>query len=365
MPPLGAAAAGAGLLVHSARPLNAEPPADRLRAAYVTPCEAFYVRCHGDVPRLDGARHRLRVGGRVATPLDLPAAGLRGRFRPRTVVAVMQCAGNRRAELGAVRPVSGDPWQGGAIGNAEWTGVSLADVLRAAGAEEDAGLHVAFAAADECDTDAGRVRFGASIPMAKALSPEVLLADAMNGQPLPVEHGFPLRAVVPGYAGVRSPKWLAAIEVRDRPADGPFQQKDYRLFPPGVTEVPDDPEAGVVINDMPLNAAICEPAAGAALPAGPVAVRGYAVATGRAVVRVDLSADGGANWQQATLERRAEAPWSWTFWEATLALPPGEHEIAVRAWDSAGQTQPARAEDVWNVKGYLCAAWHRVPVRVA
>ncbi len=352
-----------GLIVHPGATLNAEPPLGRLRAAFTTAQPDFYVRSHGTVPRLDESRHRLRVGGRVATPLDLSMADLRERFPHRTVGAVMQCAGNRRADLHEVRPVTGDLWAPGAIGNAEWGGVALSDVLRAAGAEEAADLHVVFDACDEVETEGeGRFAYGVSIPMAKALAPEVLLAFAMNGEPLTPEHGFPLRAVVPGFAGVRSPKWLTAVTVRNAPSDNPMQQRNYKLLPPGMTKDAIDWSQGFTINDMPLNSAICEPACHAELPAGPTVVRGYATATARGVARVDVSTDGGRSWRQAELERDPSAPWSWTFWQATLEISPGTHELVVRAWDSAGQTQPSRPDDVWNCKGYLCASWHRVPV---
>ena len=351
------------LIIHSETPYNAEPPLDRLRARMTTAQSDFYVRSHGTIPHLDVATHRLRVGGRVGTPLDLSMAELRQRFAERSVTAVMQCAGNRRADLQPVRPTSGDPWAPGAIGNAEWTGVTLADVLRAAGAETDPALHVAFDACDEVEMPKeGRFTYGASIPMAKAMSPEVLLAFAMNGEPLAPEHGFPLRVVVPGFAGVRSPKWLAAITVQDEPSDNHMQQRDYKLVPPDVTEATVDWGKGFTIYDMPLNSAICEPVPHATLMAGNTVLRGYAVATARDVMRVDVSMDGGRSWEQAELEHDANAPWSWTFWTATLDLPKGEHELAVRAWDSAGQTQPALPDDTWNFKGYLCAAWHRVHV---
>nr|WP_294524704.1 molybdopterin-dependent oxidoreductase [uncultured Rhodopila sp.] len=353
------------LIVHSSQPFNAEPPLHRLRASFITRQSDFYVRSHGDIPRLDAAIHRLRVKGCVARPLDLSMRDLRERFPRRSVTAVLQCAGNRRADMHAVRPVSGDPLAAGAIGNARWHGVALADVLREAGARDDPALHVAFICRDEVDMPGeGRFRFGASIPMGKALSPEVLLAFAMNGEPLAPEHGFPLRVIVPGYAGVRSPKWLDAITVQDMPSDNHMQQRDYKLLPPGVTADTVDWAAGIPINDMPLNAATCEPAAGATVPAGRVIVKGYAIATGRTVARVDVSADSGRTWRQAELESDPAAPWSWTFWRTTLDLAAGEHELTVRAWDSAGQTQPARPDDVWNFKGYLCAAWHRVRVRV-
>jgi sulfite oxidase len=352
------------LIVHSRAPYNAEPPLPSLGASFITGRDAFYVRSHGTIPALDTATHRLRVEGRVTRPLDLSMRDLRARFPHRSIAAVLQCAGNRRADLHRVRPVSGDPWTGAAIGNAVWTGVALADVLRAAGARDDPGLHVAFSGCDEIEMpEEGRFRFGASIRMTKAMSPEVLLVFAMNGDDLAPEHGFPLRVVVPGYAGVRSAKWLAAITVQEAPSSNHMQQRDYKLLPPDMTADTVDWSKGVTINEMPLTSAICSPAAGATLAAGPVTLQGYAVAAAREVVRVDVSIDGGRSWQQAALRHDPASPWSWTLWQATLDLPKGEHELAVRAWDSAGQTQPARPEELWNFKGYLSAAWHRVPVR--
>ncbi len=226
-------------------------------------------------------------------------------------------------------------------------------------------LHVGFSACDEVEIKGERFMYGVSLPMPKAMSPEVLLAYEMNGEALTPEHGFPLRLVAPGYAGVRSPKWLAGIEVRDQPSDNHMQQRDYKLLPPHMTEKTVDWQAGLTINELPLNSAICVPAPNAKLHAGPNDIRGYAMASQRAITRVDVSADGGATWQQATLAPQDEGPWSWVLWHCTLDLPKGKHELVVRAWDSAGQTQPSAAADLWNFKGYLSAAWHRVPVKVA
>ncbi len=351
------------MIVHSRDPTNAETPPDRLRASFITDARDFYVRSHGDVPRLAETTHVLRVGGRVATPLELDLATLRARFAPTTLTAAMQCAGNRRADLQGVRPTSGDPWGPGAIGNAEWTGVRLADLLREAGADGDPALHVAFASADTVAMPGeGRFRYGVSIPIAKAMAPETLIAWAMNGAPLTAPHGAPLRAVVPGFAGVRSAKWLTAITVQAAPSDNHMQQRDYKLLPPDVTAETVDWDRGIVINAMPLTSAICEPRADERLAAGAARVRGYAIASARRVTRVDVSADGGRQWAQATIEPGHDAPWSWIFWETVLALAAGPHELVVRAWDDAGQTQPSRPEDVWNFKGYLGTAWHRVPV---
>ncbi len=347
----------------SAHPLNAETALDVLRASFVTPAREFYIRSHGDIPRLKEASHTIRIHGRVSSPLDLSVADLRARFTMRSVSATMQCAGNRRSELHAVRPVSGDKWAAGAIGNAIWTGVRLADVLTAAGAHDDPSLHVAFLAADEIHWDnEAPFHYGVSIPMAKAMAPEVMLALAMNDEPLRPEHGFPVRLVVPGYAGVRSPKWVTAIAVRDTPSDTPIQQRDYKMFPSDVTEDTVNWHTGVTIDQTPLHAVICRPSPAARLQSGPTEVSGYAIASGREIARVEISCDDGKVWHQAGLE--PTSGWSWTFWKASIDLPPGQIELAVRAWDSAGQTQPSSVADIWNFKGYLNAAWHRVAVSV-
>ncbi len=352
------------LIVHGSTPFNAEPPAERLRASFVTPQDLLYVRSHGNIPKIDAESHRVAVAGLVDRATALSLEDVKANFEPRTVRAVMQCAGNRRADMRAVRPVKGDPWAGGAIGCADWTGASLADVLKAAGADTGSGLHVAFTSADTCQSSDGGKSYGVSIPMTKALQRDVLVAYAMNGEPLAAEHGFPLRIVVPGYAGVRSPKWLSAITVQDVPSDAHQQAADYKLYPPDMRPETEDLSRGITIDAMPLNSAISEPAPGTALKAGPATIRGYAVATDRAITRVDLSGDGGRTWTQATIEDHGEARWGWTFWHGTLDLLPGEHELCVRAWDAAGQTQPALSDDTWNFKGYLSAAWHRIRVDV-
>ncbi len=354
------------LIVHSVKPLNAEPPLGRLRGSFVTATTDFYIRSHGDLPVIDADTHAVRVTGQVRQPLALTLRDLRETYTPRTITAVLQCAGNRRADLQQVEKTSGDPWDAGAIGNAEWTGVALADVLRAAGSAEADDLHVAFAAVDVAANEgAPDAPYGVSIPMPKAMTGDVLLAWAMNGEPLPLEHGAPLRVVVPGCAGVRSAKWLAEIRVQESPSDAFQQARDYLLFPPDMRKETQDLARGMSITAMPLNAAICEPAAGTTLAAGATMIRGYAIATDRAITRVDVSMDGGRHWRQATIEDHGNTRWSWTFWHATLDVPPGEHELVARAWDAAGQTQPAQPDDTWNFKGYLSAAWHRVRVRAA
>lgn len=351
-----------GYLVRSETPFNGGAPLDLLRQEAITPPELFFVRNHGDVPSVDPASYRLAVDGLVDSPLNLTLDELRERFARVEVTATLQCAGNRRLELIALEPVPGElPWGEEAISTAVWSGVRLRDLLAAAGVS-DGAAHVAFQGLDPVERQGRIFDFGGSIPLGKALSPEVLLADSLNGAPLPSTHGFPLRVVAPGYIGARSVKWLQRISVQETPSDNYFQAHAYKLFPPDVRADTVDWSGGKMLGEMNITSVICRPAAGATVAAGSVAVQGYAIAGGeRSVARVELSADGGATWRDATLQGEPR-PFVWTLWEARLELPAGRHQLVVRATDSAGTTQPASVREVWNFKGYMNNAWHRVDV---
>jgi sulfite oxidase len=338
------------MIVHSVEPLNAEPPRARLGENDLTDVDTFYVRNHGPVLDIVPDLWCLRVGGLVDRPFELSLADLRHGFARHDVVAVLECAGNRRAELMKVRDMPGEPWGCAAVGNARWTGARLADVLAAAGIG-DRAAHVAFQAPDVSEQASPPQPFGASIPLGKALSPEVLLAYAMNGQPLPQVHGAPVRVVVPGYIGARSVKWVEQITVQAEPSAN-FFQTSYQLLPAAADLSRTGPGDGFTLGPLAVNAAILTPDEGATVPVGPVTVAGYAL-TGdhRHVTRVDISADGGHTWRQATLDQEI-SPWSWRRWHATLDLPAGQADIAVRAWDNGANAQPSSEADLWNPKGY-------------
>jgi sulfite oxidase len=350
------------MLVHEAEPFNAEPPRGGLAVHSLTPFESFYVRGHGPVPQVDAARCRLRVGGLVERPLELSLDELRGgRFTRRELVATLQCAGNRRSGLLAVRDIPGEaPWGPCATGTAVWGGVALAEVLAAAGPQTEAA-HVGFAGGDDCAEATPPQRYGGSIPLAKALATEVLLADEMNGGPLPAVHGGPLRVVVPGYVGARSVKWLERIDLRAEPWDGYYQDIAYRLLAPDQRP---GPGVGIALGEIGLNADVLSHDDGDAVDAGAVELRGYAFAGGgRCVTRVDVSADGGRSWSCAEL-LDDQGPWAWRLWRAAVDLEPGDREVVVRAWDGAANTQPERPETVWNPKGYVNNSWGRVRLAV-
>lgn len=348
------------LIVHEEEPFNAETGLAALAEGPLTATDAFYVRGHGAVPEIDPAAWRLQVHGIVERELELSLTTLREAFREREVTATLQCAGNRRAGLITIRDIPGEaPWGPGATGTAMWTGVALADVLSLAQPRRGAA-HVGFDGADLCPEAKPAQRFGGSIPLDKACRPEVLLAWAMNDEPLPAVHGAPLRVVVPGYIGARSVKWLQRIEVRSTPWDGYFQQVVYRLLPEDGTPAPG---AGMPLGLVALNADVLSPADGETVTAGPVEVRGYAFAGGeRHVARVDVSLDGGAGWSQAELLDDL-GRWAWRHWRITLDLAPGDHEILVRAWDSSAATQPEDEAALWNPKGYVNNARPRIRVR--
>jgi sulfite oxidase len=351
------------MIVRSLEPYNAEPESGALIERFLTPQALFYVRSHGAVPDLP-ADHRIEVSGTGVASRYFSVEELKSAFATRKVTAVLQCAGNRRTDLQQVGGTSGDPWDVGAIGNAEWTGVRLSDVLDAVGARDAFDLFVAFTGADEVDVEGEEAPFGVSIAMAKARAPDVLIAWAMNGEPLAPEHGAPLRMVVPGYAGVRSAKWLTRIEVRDTPSDAPIQAHDYKLFPADVTSETVDWSGGLTIEAMPLNAAICSPGTGDSLPAGEVRIEGYAIAYDRGISRVEVSVNGGREWRQATFADDSEARWGWRRWSLDTTLAKGRQHLVVRAFDETGQGQPERPDTMWNFAGYLCTAWHRVHVLV-
>jgi sulfite oxidase len=352
----------ADLIVHEDEPFNAETGLSALAEAPVTATDAFYVRGHGAVPEIDRDAWRLRVHGLVERELELSLATLREACREREVTATLQCAGNRRAGLIAIRDIPGGaPWGPGATGTAVWSGAALADVLALAAPLADAA-HVGFDGADVCPEATPAERYGGSIPLDKACRPEVLLAWAMNGEPLAAVHGAPLRVVVPGYIGARSVKWLERIEVRSSPWEGYFQHVLYRLLPEDETP---GPGAGMPLGLVALNADVLAPADGETVAAGPVEVRGYAFAGGeRHVARVDVSLDGGATWSQAELLDDL-GRWAWRQWRITVDLAPGEHEIVVRAWDSSAATQPEDEAALWNPNGYANNARPRIRVRVS
>jgi len=330
---------------------------------FVTPTARFFVRSHAAFPCLDPAAWRLEVAGLVERPAQISLGELLAAFPRREVTATLVCAGLRRDEFLAFGPLPGElPWGPDPVSTGRWGGVALADLQRAVGVSPEA-RHVQLVGLDEVERHGDRFGFGGSIGLAKAMSGEVLLAAELNGAPLPRPHGFPLRAVVPGWIGARSVKWLGRIEVAAEPSPNYFQTRAYRMAREVNHADPRDVSRGTALAEVPLNTVILDPATGSVLPAGRHLVRGWSMgAGGGPLARVELSLDGGRSWRPARTARSGER-WAWTFWELEVALPPGAHTIMARAVGADGATQPTSAQETWNVKGYGNNAWYRVTLR--
>ncbi|KAK3995292.1 mitochondrial sulfite oxidase [Cladorrhinum sp. PSN332] len=466
----------ARLITHTSKPRNAEPPNEELDRSFHTPNELFYVRHHMWVPVVEEGKvdqYALTVELPDGEAKQYTLAELKERFPTHKVTAVLQCSGNRRNDMTRhAGKTNGLQWGVGAISNAEWEGVRLSDILA------DAGLKVAnttlpqkattSSSEDVPDANSLHVQFtgleayGASIPLPKAIDPtgDVLLAFGMNGKPLPRDHGFPLRAVVPGNVAARSVKWLSKIVISDEESTSQWQRRDYKSFGPNEGPNPDWDRAPS-IQEMPVTSAITGVWVGdcvrrgrvpwmgnsnkaktasptskiidmAAIPNQkvgftpkdsshsssvpcptstpanePIALQGYAYSGGgRAITRVDVSLDGGLTWDQAELIKDCSDPsnpchgnksWAWTRWRYTGALPilslpssstsplsmPGAvkedceegifprrglvgHKkcttLIVKATDEAYNTQPESFRGIYNVRGNLATAWHRVKI---
>jgi sulfite oxidase len=332
-------------------------PADH----FVTPVGHFFTRSHAPVPQIDPATWQLDVGGLVERQRRFSFEELAS-LPQRQVDATLVCAGLRREEFLSLGPLPGElPWGPEPISTGRWTGVALRDLLVAVGVA-DRARHVEFVGLDQVDRQGHRFGFGGSINLAKALSDEVLLASELNGKPLPPEHGFPLRAVVPGWMGARSVKWLGRVTLLEKPSDNYFQSKAYRVQREINPRDPRDVSAGVVLTEVPLNAVILSPIPDQVVRAGRVRVRGWAMGSGgRRVDMVELSPNAGQDWVRARITVEGTA-WTWTFWEVAIELPPGRHVLAVKATDVAGAVQPPTVDETWNVKGYSNNAWHRVAI---
>jgi sulfite oxidase len=349
-------------LVHDPDGLNTAawpvPPED-----FVTPVGSFFTRSHAPVPDIDAQSWRLDVAGLVERPRSFSLDELSQTFPRRQVTATLVCAGLRRDEFLSLGPLPGElPWGPEPAGTGEWTGVALGDLLRTVGVAA-AARHVELIGLDQVEREGRRFGFGGSIDIAKALGDEVLLATDLNGAPLPREHGYPLRAVVPGWIGARSVKWLGRINLRSDPTPNYFQSHAYRVQRQVDPRNPRDVSRGTALSEVPVNAVILEPMSNQRFTSGTVRLRGWAMGSaGRRVTLVEVSANG-TDWLPARMLAQ-ESAWTWTFWEAVVELARGSHTLLARATDSSGASQPPSIEDTWNVKGYSNNAWHRVPIAV-
>ena len=326
--------------------------------SWLTPTDVFFVRQHLPRPApIDPAAYRLAVNGLVSKPLSLALADLQ-KLPQQTIPATLECAGNGRAFF---RPqVPGVQWSRGAIGNAEWSGPRVSDVLALAGADRSA----AFLEIDGADIPVGGAPdFVRSMPMKKAMDPSTILALRMNGQPIPDIHGFPARLIVPGWCGSSFVKWVTRLSPATARHNGFFMNPAYRFpktaVPPGGAAAAADLEP---IESMPVKSSITAPQDQATLALGPVVIRGFAWAGEESIERVEVSTDGGSRWSEAELSPQ-KLRFAWRLWQLRWQpANPGYYTILSRATDSAGRVQPV--VPLWNPSGYLYNAVDRVGVKV-
>ncbi|KAL6464779.1 hypothetical protein MHYP_G00270960 [Metynnis hypsauchen] len=370
------------LIVNSSKPFNGEPPPALLTDNYITPSALFFKRNHFPVPQVDPSKYRLQIEGLLGGTVSLTLEELKSRFPKHTVTAALQCAGNRRSDMHKAKQVKGLNWGVAAISNATWSGARLRDVLYHYGFGPEVAAKARHVQFEGLDLDVTGTSYGASIPLNKAVSEEgdVLLAYEMNGEDLPKDHGYPVRVIVPGTVGARNVKWLGKIIVSEEESQSHWQQKDYKGFAPGADWDTVDYNSAPAIQELPIQSAITQPAEGSIVDSSmeEVTVKGYAWSGGgREVVRVDVSVDGGKTWHVAELQNseKGQKPelspppgqaWAWKLWEITIPLPEGaqELELVCKAVDSSYNLQPDTVLPIWNLRGVLNNAWHRVKVKV-
>ena len=352
-----------GLTVLGDRPLTAETPAHLLDDE-VTPVARHFIRNNGIVPTdMNPDAWTLRIDGLVERPMTLGIEELRRRFEVVSYRLVIECGGNGRA--GFEPPARGNQWTYGAVGCSEWTGVRLADVLKAAGYQETA-IYTAHEGADlHLSGTPGKLPISRGVPLKKAMDPYNLIAFEMNGGPLHPMNGAPLRLVIPGWPGSCSQKWLTRIWLRDVVHDGPkMTGSSYRVPPYPVAPGEFVPEEDMkIIHAMPVKSLITRPQSGLSIDTRELEVAGHTWAGDIEVARVDVSTDYGATWQAAELEP-PHNPHAWQRFTAKVRFrAPGYYQVWARATDSNGVSQPFTPP--WNPKGYLNNSLHQVSVRVA
>jgi DMSO/TMAO reductase YedYZ molybdopterin-dependent catalytic subunit len=345
----------AGLVVHRAHPLNCETSIPALLGGVVMPNARFYMRNNFLMPNLDVATFRLTIGGLVERSQSLTLRDLQN-MRSKSLVATLECAGNGRSMFD--RPTDGEKWGLGAVSTAEWTGVPLVEILDRAGVRSDT-KDVLFRGADggAPDDRSESIRFERSLRLDDARDGDVLLAYAMNGEPLPVEHGYPLRLIVPRWYAVASVKWLTEIELIDRTFSGHYQGDKYRYEWEREGRVVSEP-----VTLQRVRALITEPSPDTEARSGELAIRGVAWSGAASIARVEVSVNGSV-WQEARLVSERNR-YSWQWWELITRVEKADRLIIrARATDLAGRTQPERAE--WNRLGYGNNAIQEVPIRVS
>jgi len=352
-----------GLKIVNDKPVNAETPAHLLDDA-VTPTARHFIRNNGHPPAdVDASKWTITIDGEVNKSLKLTIADLKKSFPVVTEQLVIECAGNGRGFFDP--PVSGGQWTYGAVGCSRWTGVRLADVLKAAGVKNSA-VYTGHEGADlHLSGDPKKMTLSRGLPIAQAMNPHTLIAFEQNGGALHQHNGAPVRLVAPGYPGSCSQKWLTRVWVRDKVHDGEKMTGSAYRMPNRPVAAGEKVETKdyVIIGEMPVKSLITSPVSRSKVASREIEVRGHAWGGAHEVVELAVSIDFGQTWQKAQLNKPAN-PFAWQNWRTKVKLPQaGYYEIWARATNNKGISQPHMV--VWNPKGYLNNAMHRVAVTVA
>ncbi|XP_033324894.2 sulfite oxidase [Megalopta genalis] len=360
------------LKINGSKPFCAEPPSSLLAESFITPTELFYVRNHLPVPEIDLKTYTLELAVEEETQKCLSFEDIK-KYPKHTIISAVMCGGNRRSEMAESKPLKGLSWSVGAVGNATWTGAKLCDVLKDMKINEDDYNHVQF---EGSDVDPSGAPYGASIPISKAMDPraDVILAYEMNGQPISRDHGFPIRVIVPGVVGARNVKWLDKIIISKEESHSQWQRGDYKGFSPSTDWGNVDFSKAPAIQEMPVISAICtpEPMGTVKVNGGKINVKGYAWSGGgRKIIRVDVTNDQGETWHTANLHAedinaKEGRYWSWTLWSIDLPVQSSwkESEIWAKAVDASYNVQPESFKHIWNLRGFLCNAYHKIKVKL-
>jgi sulfite oxidase len=354
-------------------PYNGEPPKGLLVKEPITPNELHFVRNHGGIPTIEPEAFDLRIDGLVNEPKRLTLADLQNEalFPRMEKLVTLQCSGTRRFEQIQEFAGEGDeminaPWAEGAIGTAKWVGVSLKKVIKYCGGLKDGAKHLELYGADSYFKGGELMNYVVSVPWSKVKLHEVMLAWEMNGKPLPRIHGAPLRAVVMGYIGARSVKWLYRIKAIPTPSRAPVQSREYLYFQQQYGKHNQLPWLGIQIQEMPVSSAIMSPwQKEVVVHNGQIEVEGWAYSGGgRWPERVEVSADGGRVWYQVPLENlSSKHKWTWRTWKMKVPIDhEGWTELVCRCWDNSLNTQPMEVRQSWNWGLHITSSCHRIKI---
>jgi sulfite oxidase len=334
------------LIFHSSEPCNAELPHSFITDNWITPNNLWYIRNHHPVPKVDIKNYCLKIKDKC-----IGLEELKKKFPKKSIIATIQCGGNRRSEYNKIEKTLGTPWSIGAISTAKWSGILLKDFLEYYGIDDQI-KHIEFESIDSLK---------ASIPIEKALNPfgDVILAYEMNDEEIPRDHGYPLRAIVPGYVGIRNVKWLKTISLREEESEGNWQRGlSYKRLPSSIktnikkvdlTKIP-------TTNELPVQSLItCIDNS---------VIKGIAYSGGgRGIIRVEVSLDNGKNWYIADLKdgsnQNPYKSWAWTFWEFPIKNNINNKLIICRATDISYNVQPENLTDIWNIRGLINNSWYK------